>query len=373
MRTGRGPFGFTNPGRPRWQPYKNYFYTRAGVKSVRLDLGFKDGIAGAVYVKDVRCQAVPVEADSGLRLLTAGKNTWAELPRRKESPPPAAAVLYHRVDPDELFPWSTPAQAEMNQPVKWQGTASEVVVAGVGLWTPGIIDKVTLKLTELRSDSGQTLEPKFEWFAIQYLPRATGERSMPRCTFFRSADFFLARPEGVTCRAGETTAFWLRLTLPADARPGAFHGSLRAESEMGLVQGVPIRIKVYTFKLDDVDGKRWGLYADQVRWRELGDELILQELRDIKAHGIDCLLLDNSGEAVWQGRKITGWSLGKRLTRDVSLVKQADLRGPMIIDWWDQHERLAVKLNVSEPVMKGPADKWPASLAAAYRRSAQGL
>ena len=93
----------------------------------------------------------------------------------------------------------------------------------------------------------------------------------------------------------------------------------------------------------------------------------LRELRDIKAHGIDCLLLDRSGDAVWDGRKITGWSLGKELTRFVTLAVKAKLRGPFIVDWWDQAERIAGELRVAKQTVEQPADRWPVNLAAAYR------
>ena len=241
------------------------------------------------------------------------------------------------------------------------------MVAAVGLWTPEPIDKATLMLTELRSETTPNLAPRFAWSKIQYLPRVSGDRASPQCTFYRSADFFLSRPGGVTCRARETTAFWLRLTIPATARPGTYTGSLLAESAAGLVQAIPVRVRVYPFPLAPAADRCWGLYADDDRWENRSDDQVLRELRDIKAHGIDCLLLDRSGDAVWDGRKITGWSLGKELTRFVTLAVKAKLRGPFIVDWWDQHERIAGELRVAKQTVEQPADRWPVNLAAAYR------
>ena len=47
-------------------------------------------------------------------------------------------------------------------------------------------------------------------------------------TFHEAADFCVARSEGVDCTAGETTAFWVNLRLPAGA-PGVYAGTLTAQ------------------------------------------------------------------------------------------------------------------------------------------------
>ena len=349
---------------PGWQQHRSFFYAGDQATEGRISLGLS-ATKGGVSIRRISLREVQVGAGAGLSVVDTGNDQWAELPREQEPPGPPAAVFYHRRDPDRLFPWSAPTEEELGQPIVLTGTPGEVLIAAAGLYTPTTLENLMLTLSELKSADGRALGAKFEWFEVRYAPRKTNYYGRGR-TFRLVADSLWARPTGATAMAGQTSAFWLRVTIPEGAAPGDYRGTLTADSPAG-PHALPVHLRVLPFTLVDPAWRTWGLYADCWRWTERTDQQVARELSEMKAHGIDSLLLETSvGDPVWDGARVVGWRLSPELDRAVPMTQRAGLRGPLLIEWWQIEDRLAQHLGVDPEVMQRRADTWPAKVGTAY-------
>lgn len=348
-----------------WQQHRSYFYAGSRIESVRIGLGL-GATQGGAAIRRFSLRAVAVAAEDGLSVVNDGKGEWGELPRQPEPPLPTAATLYHRRDPDRLFPYSAPAEHEVGQPMVLSGTPGEVLVAVTGLFTPVRLERVALSVSDLTSEDAQRLAARFDWCEVRYAPRKPNFYGRGR-TFQVVADSLWSRPNGSTAEAGQTAVFWLRLTLPANAEPGEYRGTLTTDTPAGQYT-LPVQLRVLPFALVDLPSRTWGLFVDAWRWIERGDGLVVHELADIKAHGVESVFVYgvDIGDPVWQDDRVTGWHLSPEIERFVPLVGQAGLRGPLLVDWGSTHERLARHLGVDPELMKQHADKWPAELGTAY-------
>ncbi len=349
---------------PAWQHHRSYFYADNGVTGVRISLGL-NAQKGAVRVRRIALCEVPVDAKDALSVVNTGKDAWAELPRESEPAAPQSVTFYPRRNPDRLFPYSAPTEQELTQPIALSGTPGEVLIAAAGLFAPSTLGNVKLSMPDLRSAGGHALRVKLEWFEIRYQPRKANYYGRGR-TFRLVADSLWPRPKGAIARGGQTTAFWLRFTVPAAAAPGAYKGTLMAETSAGSYV-LPVEIRVLPISLVDPPSRTWGLYADSSRWAERSDEQVMRELSDIKAHGIESLLIDvGLGTPLWRSERVVGWHMSSDIDRFLPLIKRVGVRGPIIVDWWEIENELAQHLNVSPEVLKQHADRWPAKLGTAY-------
>lgn len=350
---------------PGWQQHRSFFYAEREVNEARLSLGLA-AATGSVSVRRISLREVVAGAEAELSVVSTGRDEWAELPHAPAPAAPHAPAFYSRRDPDRLFPYSAPTAQELAQPIALRGTPGEVLIATAGLFTPVPIENVTLSLSELTSARGHALEAKFEWFDVCYRPRKTNYYGRGR-TFQLVADSLRSRPRGIAADAGRTTVFWFRLTVPPSAPPGSYRGVLTAHAPAASY-ALAVEVRVLPFALAEVPSRTWGLYADSGRWAERTDDQVLRELSNMKAHGIESLLLDmDLGAAVWDGARVVGWHLSADVGRFVGLIRSAGLRGPLIVEWWRMEEELARHLGLSPEVMKQHADRWPPELAAAYR------
>ncbi len=284
---------------------------------------------------------------------------------RSEPAAPQSVTFYPRRNPDRLFPYSAPTEQELTQPIALSGTPGEVLIAAAGLFAPSTLGNVKLSMPDLRSAGGHVLRVKLEWFEIRYQPRKANYYGRGR-TFRLVADSLWPRPKGAIARGGQTTAFWLRFTVPAAAAPGAYKGTLMAQTSAGS-DVLPVEIRVLPISLVDPPSRTWGLYVDSSRWAERSDEQVMRELSDIKAHGIESLLIDvGLGTPLWRSERVVGWHMSSDIDRFLPLIKRVGVRGPIIVDWWEIENELAQHLNVSPEVLKQHADRWPAKLGTAY-------
>lgn len=349
---------------PGWQQHRSFFYAGDRATEGRISLGL-NAAKGGVSIRRISLREAQADAGAGLSVVDTGKDQWAELPREPEPPVPPIAVFYHRRNPDRLFPSSAPSDEELGQPIVLTGTPGEVLIAAAGLFTPTTLENLTLTLSELKSAGGRALSARFEWFEVRYAPRKTNYYGRGR-TFQLVADSLWARPTGATAMAGQTSAFWLRITIPPDAAPGDYRGTLTADTP-ARPHVLPVQVRVLPFTLVDPAWRTWGLYADCWRWTERTDQQVARELSDMKAHGIDSLLLETSvGDPVWDGERVVGWHLSPELDRAVPMTQRAGLRGPLLIEWWQIEDRLAQHLGVAPEVMQRHADTWPAKVGTAY-------
>ena len=191
------------------------------------------------------------------------------------------------------------------------------------------------------------------------LPCSAGVRTVPT-----QRGLLEERPFNVA--QGETAAFWLTLTAPPTARPGAYRAAVRVVArgrEMELL--LPLSVEVLPFALERPTDRLSLLYADVARWRTMSDEQVLAELRDFARHGFTGLVEMPLGEP-----DLSQLAAGKvtfdasAFTRLAALCAQAGLPGPHVCSAGGLPQRVAEALGIECNLHE---DTWPEELKAGLR------
>lgn len=341
----------------QWLPLEYRLFSHPNTNALYILLGF-NATRGEALTRRWELVEERIEASENRVILETPSGEWAEEPHKPQPAPPANPVLWAPKDPDNLCRNMLPGSEDSRSPLELRGTPGEMCVGAVCLYTPRAVTKVKLTFTPL-DGLGVTPGAKL----VVFHPRRTDYygRGM---TFRYVPDFFVERPEGVQCAAGETSAFWVNLRLPKEAKPGVYRGKVSVEG-MGAELALPVEVQVYPFQLSDLPDKVRHLYLDSFRWERMSDEQVLAELADVKDHGYESIDLGARGSVEIVRGKVVSFALSERSVRNIRLALQARLKGPFLF-WagWLPGE-LAQKLALPREVMSQSADKWPPELGVA--------
>lgn len=322
-----------------WRTYENYLYTNDEDRlQFRLDLRAQSGRA---YVRRLEISPPEIHASEGRRLVRADKREYAEAPRRAEPPPPNSTVVFSR-DPDALFRYSCPREEEINAPVHVSGTPGEILVVPVAVRSDQPLDGLRLDTAALQEAFGG--EVRVMWQVVRFHPRLAHYAGKGK-TFQFVPSFFLDQPNGVEAPPNETTVFWLKIELGTNAKPGEYQASLRVAAE-GFETTRMLRLRVWPFDLEDREDRSRMLYPDEYRWRSRSDELVLAELDDFRAHGINSLTFKQSGDFRLDGSRVAAWSYNQHLERAVRLARQKGFSGSFVVSFAGVPYRLAEAMGV---------------------------
>lgn len=130
-------------------------------------------------------------------------------------------------------------------------------------------------------------------------------------------------------RAGEFEEIWLEVDVPAGTPEGVYKGEV--EIRVGSVEvRRTVRLRVRDMSLEGTGRKHLGIYY-HVFSRLSDPARVRRELADMRAHGVDALVLNV--------RPRFGWGPGRVLQTDVSpirtaltLVRDAGMRGTVVVD-----------------------------------------
>ncbi len=122
---------------------------------------------------------------------------------------------------------------------------------------------------------------------------------------------------------------WLEVDVPADTPPGVYAGTLEVRVGKVLLRR-SVRLRVRDISLGGTGGKHLGMYY--AAYARLGDPgRVRRELADMRAHGVDSLVLDV--------RPRFGWGPGHVLAVDTApirdtleLARESGFRGTVVVD-----------------------------------------
>ncbi|MFC1716186.1 hypothetical protein ACFL6S_21115 [Candidatus Poribacteria bacterium] len=349
-----------------WLKYHARLFVPANVNQLSFSVEF-NATAGDVLLTDFDLHEEKVEANKGRQILVTDTHNHAELPRHREPEPPSGVTVFHRSDSDEIFFYSRPQEDEIQKPLYLTATGGEVAVTTLAVYTPRSLSQLRLDISELKRDDGSLLSARIQWSAVEYSPRRSDYYGRG-LTFRWVPDFFLSRPGGIDSPADETQVFWIQCSIPREAQPGYYTGNVLVSAQGIEPISVPIQVEIYPFQLAIPESKRWALYSDAGRWQRMTDEQVIRELRDMKAHGIDSILMPSRGEVELDNTGVfTKWSFDDLTYRAMPLIKEAGLRGPYLLWFGRLEESLATKLGIEDDIIQGSPENWPEKLRLAYR------
>lgn len=350
---------------PRWHERSLYLFTPASNERVTASLAF-NAIRGAALVGTFELRRVEAHGTDGLGLIRGADRLYCEVPRQAEPDPPARPALFHRSDPDRLFWYSRPAEAEMGSPVQFAGTPGETLIAALGLYSPEAIGDVALSVSDLVGASGLIPGARVEVLAVEYRPRRTDHYGRGN-TWHWVADTLRPLRGSISIGPGQTAGYWLRLRVPAGTAAGRYEGAVTASGrELGSLS-LPIALTVYPFRLEEPVGRTWGLYTDPGRWSDMTDDQVLRELADIRDHGFTVAMLPTNGRALWLDGRVVGFEWGSDVVRAVRLARQAGVVGPYLMRLDSIVPRLADDLRIPRATLERGPSAWPRELGIAFR------
>lgn len=122
---------------------------------------------------------------------------------------------------------------------------------------------------------------------------------------------------------------WVDLDVPVSTRPGVYNGTITIDAS-GVQTERPLRVRVRPLILEPPTGKRLGIYYRM--FARLGSEAVVRrDLTDIRAHGIEHLVVDlRPTFARAQTGNISVSTAA--LDRGLALIADAGFRGTVVID-----------------------------------------
>ena len=177
-----------------------------------------------------------------------------------------------------------PTADELQRSLRIEAARGEFEPATFGLWAFEPQGDLRVELSPPRHlESGATLACDLR------LARHWAQRTSWRTTAFKIVPELLDENRPFPLAVGQVKQVWLTVSVPPDARPGAYRGKVVVRGSKGQWER-PLAVRVRPFALDKPPGVHWGLYSDSGRWKRYSPAKLGAELRDIVAHGITTLM-----------------------------------------------------------------------------------
>lgn len=129
--------------------------------------------------------------------------------------------------------------------------------------------------------------------------------------------------------SGRFEELWLEVDVPIDTPPGVYAGTLEVRVGKTLLQR-PVRLRVRDMSLEGTGGKHLGMFY--YVFGHLSDPpRVRRELADMRAHGVDTLVLDVRPRFGWGPKHELMVDAGPVRTA-LSLARDAGFRGTVVVD-----------------------------------------
>lgn len=340
---------------------------------------------------------VPDAATEGLHRMVvsltdgAGKSLasatqWAYLSGGRlflESPPPTPAkkatlrpsqrqrgyVLFSRAHHEALPYNHEPTTEEIGRPLSVWATPGEYESASFGVYTLKPLQQARVKVGLLsRVGQGGKIDPAHvDVRLVRYWP----QRDEEDATRFRIVPELLEPTTTANLPGTRISQYWLTLRVPENTPPGDYRGLITFSAANAPASELKFLLKVLPFTLAKPPTRTWGLYADSARWANYSEAEIAQEMRDMKAHGIDALRLSPLAHGVLHdedGRLGVDFA---PLAGLMNLYRQSGLKGPVLLDFDGLGAAIARARGATPPLPDAEASRlYPVVLADLAMRAA---
>ncbi len=217
-------------------------------------------------------------------------------------------------------------------PIDWKSEPLSIVAsprererAGFVVYAGARGGRLTVEVDELRGPAGVLPSSAIRLRSVK--------RTAMRRQFNRDGTELVGRfapvfePHALKARTFEEV--WVEATLPADAGPGRYHGTLRVTVGEQRFRR-PLRVRVRPITLQRPRGKGLGMFYRA--FARLDDEArVRRELADMREHGVDHLVLDLRPLFGWGPRRTLQVST-ERMRRGLALVQEAGFAGTVVVD-----------------------------------------
>ena len=201
--------------------------------------------------------------EAGLRAAQRpGKEAKPRIPPRPEQGPDDPQVLlYVPQDPLAVDPWTVPNDEERKaRRVDVAGAPGQKVLVVLSVTPLADLGPSTLVASDL-SGPGVIPAGNFRGYYRNYRFNGKDYAESENDKTRHMPEMCLVPSLALDLEKGVTFSYWLRLTVPIDARPGTYTGTLTLRSAGGKSFAMPLVLEVYPFKLEAVLPISYGLWG----------------------------------------------------------------------------------------------------------------
>jgi hypothetical protein len=198
-------------------------------------------------------------------------------------------VIFLTPDPDDVFRDMVPQREQIDSTIELFVAQNEYQPAVFNIYALRELQHVSIRVTDLIDAEGNKIPDDFiDTHTVQYWPQRLSWNS-------RSYHVIpeLLEQQGVTDIPGrKSQQFWLIVHIPSGTTPGRYHATVIVAADNADSSHLALKVNVWPFELTTPPQMVWGLYVDNRRWERYTTKQLVAELEDIKAHGINGILLN---------------------------------------------------------------------------------
>ncbi|MDZ7617137.1 MAG: hypothetical protein U1E05_09045, partial [Patescibacteria group bacterium] len=188
-------------------------------------------------------------------------------------------ILFNRPWSEVVWPNARPRAEEINRPLRVFAAPGEYepMTLCVHLLSP--VERIEVTCSDLGpipADAVDIRHVRYMRARPNYvgmgLYRIVPDVLEPMWMFHQRDIYDPAAPVGLD--SGATHRFWLTVRVPADAKPGLYHGSVTVTDERGNKASVPVSLRVLPIALKSDATKIFGMYYHHplTKWQRASDE-----------------------------------------------------------------------------------------------------
>lgn len=207
--------------------------------------------------------------------------------------------LFHPAIARQVFPTTVPSEADVTREVCLSATPGEYEAASLAIRTFRPLRDVRLRVTELRGP-GVIAPERIDVQAVRCWVQK--EERWLKSEYMVVPE--LLEPQGrhgeLWVRADATKQFWLTVHVPDDAEAGVYEGTITLTAANAKPTKVKLALRVLPFRLHCPKPMSLGIYYYPAE--EDGDELVLSDLRNMRAHGLNTIAFGTGRGAIVKGK-----------------------------------------------------------------------
>lgn len=238
-------------------------------------------------------------------------------------------LLFSRSRVRVLFPNAVPAAEERVRALSVAACPGEYEPMVLAVRALRDLQGLCVSVGNLTGDAGVIPAQAVDVRSVRFHPKEGQARWGPFNETLMEVPLFLEKRESLTVAASRNQPFWLTIHVPADARPGAYSGSVTVQAAGGPGARLPVTVEVYPFTPDQPTGVTFAMYT-----RMRSDRAwIAEAFADLRAHGMTGVALcGNSGLALSlrDGQVMVDWTGDSPLERNMDEYTRAGFPEPMV-------------------------------------------
>ena len=218
-------------------------------------------------------------------------------------------IVFHKPPFEPVYPTTLPSGDDITASVKLTATPGEFEPATFSVFAAKELRNATIKTAGLNGKGYHILPENVDLRVVKVWKQINSRKWILEETpellvkddlmeLKGLPDLTQVKEVHTSIPAATSKTFWITVKVPDDAVPGTYTGEVVFSADDIPSFKIPITLEVLPFRLDDADKDRGIFYQGVIKTNltkgvsgAISRERCLDQLRDIRAHGFDMLIL----------------------------------------------------------------------------------